>query len=136
MTEPADADKTVFRIRGLCKTYRTGDVEVQALRGVDFEAAEGEFIVILGPSGSGKSTFLNIIGGLDSATSGEAWFLDHSLTQQNEAALTRLPARPCRLHLPVLQSGAEPHGAGECATGHRNLAQPDDAARGPGAGRA
>jgi putative ABC transport system ATP-binding protein len=82
-------DQPVFRIRGLCKTYRTGEVEVQALRGVDFEAKAGEFIVILGPSGSGKSTFLNIIGGLDSATSGEAFFRDHALTRQNEAALTR-----------------------------------------------
>jgi putative ABC transport system ATP-binding protein len=82
-------DQPVFRIRGLCKTYRTGEVEVQALRGVDFEARPGEFIVILGPSGSGKSTFLNIIGGLDSASSGEAWFRDHALTRQSEAALTR-----------------------------------------------
>ena len=86
MDQPA---APVFRIRGLCKTYRTGEVEVQALRGVDFEARPGEFIVILGPSGSGKSTFLNIIGGLDSATSGEAWFKDHALTNQSEAALTR-----------------------------------------------
>jgi len=82
-------DQPVFRIRGLCKTYRTGEVEVQALRGVDFEARPGEFIVILGPSGSGKSTFLNIIGGLDNATEGEVRFRDHVLTRQNEAALTR-----------------------------------------------
>ncbi len=84
-----EPDAPVFRIRGLSKVYCTGDVEVHALRGVDFEARRGEFIVILGPSGSGKSTFLNIIGGLDSATSGEAQFLDHSLTRQNEAGLTR-----------------------------------------------
>jgi putative ABC transport system ATP-binding protein len=90
MDQPAaTADVPVFRIKGLTKTYRSGDVEVQALRGVDFEARRGEFIVILGPSGSGKSTFLNIIGGLDSATSGDAWFLDHPLTQQSERSLTR-----------------------------------------------
>jgi putative ABC transport system ATP-binding protein len=83
------AEPPVFRIKGLCKTYRTGEVEVQALRGVDFEARAGEFIVILGPSGSGKSTFLNIIGGLDSASDGEARFRDHNLTSQSEAALTR-----------------------------------------------
>jgi putative ABC transport system ATP-binding protein len=87
--EDPRAEGPVFRIRGLSKVYRTGDVEVHALRGVDFEARRGEFIVILGPSGSGKSTFLNIIGGLDTATSGEAWFMDHALTRQDEAALTR-----------------------------------------------
>lgn len=80
---------TILRARGLSKTYRTGDVEVQALRGVDFEARAGEFLVILGPSGSGKSTFLNIIGGLDRPTSGEAWFLDHDLSQESERGLTR-----------------------------------------------
>ncbi len=89
MTEATHQDDPVFRIRGLRKVYKTGDVEVEALRGVDFEARRGEFIVILGPSGSGKSTFLNIIGGLDSATSGDAWFRDHDLTRQSEAALTR-----------------------------------------------
>lgn len=82
-------DKPVFRVRGLGKVYRSGEIEVHALRGVDFEAPRGEFIVILGPSGSGKSTFLNIIGGLDSATSGEAWFEDHQLTALDEAGLTR-----------------------------------------------
>lgn len=84
-----DPRATVFRIKGLSKTYRTGEVEVQALRGVDFVAAEREFIVILGPSGSGKSTFLNIIGGLDRASLGEAWFRDHDLIHANEAGLTR-----------------------------------------------
>jgi putative ABC transport system ATP-binding protein len=79
----------VLRTRGLTKIYRSGDVEVQALRGVDFDARPGEFIVILGPSGSGKSTFLNIVGGLDSATSGEAWFEEHELTKLSEAGLTR-----------------------------------------------
>ncbi|MBL8790271.1 MAG: ABC transporter ATP-binding protein [Rhizobiales bacterium] len=79
----------VFRVSNLCKTYRSGEVEVQALRGVNFEARSGEFIVILGPSGSGKSTFLNIIGGLDRATSGHARFRDHDLTGASEAALTR-----------------------------------------------
>ena len=92
MTETAAASRSaipVFRTRGLGKVYRTGEVDVQALRGVDFEAWAGEFIVILGPSGSGKSTFLNIIGGLDSATSGEAWFEDHDLVHATEASLTR-----------------------------------------------
>ena len=77
-----------FRTRALTKVYRSGDVEVHALRGVDFDAATGEFVVMLGPSGSGKSTFLNIIGGLDQATSGEAWFQDHELTRLDERGLT------------------------------------------------
>jgi putative ABC transport system ATP-binding protein len=78
----------VFRTKDLTKVYVTGDIEVQALRGIDFEAAAGEFVVILGPSGSGKSTFLNIIGGLDRATSGEVWFTDHELSRFNDRALT------------------------------------------------
>jgi putative ABC transport system ATP-binding protein len=86
---PKESRRPVFRTRGLTKIYRSGEVEVQALRGIDFEAFAGEFLVILGPSGSGKSTFLNIIGGLDSASGGEAWFEDHNLTMTSEAKLTR-----------------------------------------------
>lgn len=65
------SDTVVFRARGLGKTYRTGEVEVQALRDVDLDIAAGEFIVLLGPSGSGKSTLLNILGGLDVPSTGE-----------------------------------------------------------------
>jgi putative ABC transport system ATP-binding protein len=79
----------VFRATGLTKVYRNGALEVQALRGIDFEARKGEFIVILGPSGSGKSTFLNIVGGLDRASGGEAWFEEHQLTALDERQLTQ-----------------------------------------------
>jgi putative ABC transport system ATP-binding protein len=75
--------------RGLSKTYKTGDVEVRALRDVDFELYEHELAVLLGPSGSGKSTLLNILGGLDTPTTGDIRFRDHVLTNANEADLTR-----------------------------------------------
>ncbi|MDH5274541.1 MAG: ATP-binding cassette domain-containing protein, partial [Gammaproteobacteria bacterium] len=81
--------RAVLRARDLCKVYRTGEVEVHALRGVDLELWPAEMVVLLGPSGSGKSTLLNILGGLDSASSGEAWFEDHDLTRQDDRDLTR-----------------------------------------------
>jgi len=65
-----------------------GEVTVHALRGVDFDIAAGEFVVLLGPSGSGKSTLLNILGGLDVPTSGHVVYEDHDLTEAGEAALT------------------------------------------------
>jgi len=79
----------VFRARGLSKTYRMGEEEVHALRGVDLEIRPGEFIVMLGPSGSGKSTLLNILGGLDTPTAGEVSFFDHDLARASEDELTR-----------------------------------------------
>jgi putative ABC transport system ATP-binding protein len=66
-----------------------GEVEVQALKDVDVDLYRGEFVVLLGPSGSGKSTLLNILGGLDVPTSGSVHFLDHDLTREDDAALTR-----------------------------------------------
>lgn len=78
----------VFTAQGLTKVYGSGDVEVRALRDVDFDIAAGEIVVLLGPSGSGKSTLLNIMGGLDQATSGRLLFKDTELTTLNDRALT------------------------------------------------
>jgi putative ABC transport system ATP-binding protein len=79
----------VLRARGLAKVYRMGEVEVQALRNVDLDLFAGEFIVLLGASGSGKSTLLNILGGLETPTSGDVRYFDHELTHANDRELTR-----------------------------------------------
>ncbi|MDF1774507.1 MAG: ABC transporter ATP-binding protein [Rhizobiaceae bacterium] len=81
--------KPVFQTHDLTKIYRTGDVEVRALNGVNITLYEGEMTVLLGPSGSGKSTFLNIVGGLDRATSGTVRFKDMELTSCSERQLTQ-----------------------------------------------
>ena len=78
----------VFRARGLTKTYHMGDVDVPALRAVDLDLYPGELVVILGASGSGKSTLLNILGGLDTPTSGVVRFRDHDLVAADADALT------------------------------------------------
>lgn len=82
------ATQHVYRVRGLAKTYGSGPSAVHALRGVDVDVDEGHMMVLLGPSGSGKSTFLNILGGLDRASDGHAWFYDLDLTACDDDELT------------------------------------------------
>ncbi len=85
----SDGSQTVIlRTEGITKTYRNGAVEVRALRGVDLALCEGEMVVLLGPSGSGKSTLLNILGALDTPSSGRVFFRDRELTRLSDAALT------------------------------------------------
>ena len=79
----------VFRARAISKTYAMGEVEVHALRDVNLDIYEDEFVVLLGPSGSGKSTLLNILGGLDSPTSGQAHWREHNLVGASDFELTR-----------------------------------------------
>jgi len=83
------ADEVVFRLRGVGKTYRMGEVDVLALRQVNLDLYRGEFMVLLGASGSGKSTLLNILGGLDTPTTGTLAYLDHDLTRAGDDDLTR-----------------------------------------------
>ncbi len=78
----------VFSAHGLTKTYHMGEVDVLALRGVDADVYAGEFMVLLGPSGSGKSTFLNILGGLDTATGGQVLYKGWDITHATERELT------------------------------------------------
>ena len=83
-----DSQTSVYQARGITKVYRMGEVEVHALRGVDLDLIEGEFIVLLGPSGSGKSTLLNILGGLDVPTAGTVSYRGKDLTSDDDTLLT------------------------------------------------
>ena len=83
------AGHAAFATRDLTKTYGEGEAAVHALRGVDLEIPAGEFVVLLGPSGSGKSTLLNILGGLDSASSGQAFFGEEELSAMTDRQLTQ-----------------------------------------------
>jgi macrolide transport system ATP-binding/permease protein len=83
----------VIEVRGLEKTYRMGDLDVRALRGVDLTVERGEFLAIMGASGSGKSTLMNALGCLDRATSG-AYFLEGiDVTRLDEPALALIRSR-------------------------------------------
>jgi putative ABC transport system ATP-binding protein len=86
---PADGGAVVLETLALTKTYAMGELEVQALRGVDLLLYEREFMVLVGPSGSGKSTLLNILGGLDVPTAGRVSYRGGDLTSASESELTR-----------------------------------------------
>jgi len=83
----------LIRTRNLKKIYRMGAVETHALRGIDVELYRGEFICIMGPSGSGKSTFFNMIGGLDSPTSGRVFIDEVDVAQLSAVELAFLRCR-------------------------------------------
>jgi putative ABC transport system ATP-binding protein len=83
----------VLTARRLCKVYGMGDVEVHALREVDFDLRAGELLVLLGASGSGKSTLLNIVGGLDVPTSGRMEYRGQDVTAMDDEALTEYRRR-------------------------------------------
>jgi putative ABC transport system ATP-binding protein len=83
------AKPPVLTAKDLVKTYDSAGGSVHALRGVDFELAQGDFVVLLGPSGSGKSTLLNLVGGLDRPTSGQLGETDLAALGERELTLYR-----------------------------------------------
>ena len=82
------ATEAQVRLQNVTKTYQMGEVQVDALCGLDLAVNEGEFVVIVGPSGSGKTTTLNLIGGLDTPTSGELIVAGTNIASYDESALT------------------------------------------------
>jgi putative ABC transport system ATP-binding protein len=80
----------VIKLQDVVRTYPMGKTEVRALRGLDLEIRDGEFLAIMGPSGSGKSTLLHLIGGLDLPDAGKVLLGDLDLSQQNGNHLAEL----------------------------------------------
>ena len=83
----------VIEAQGLKKTYHTGEVDVEVLRGVDLEVGRGEFVAIMGPSGSGKSTLLHLLGGIDVPTSGRVLLDGEDLSTLGDDGRTLLRRR-------------------------------------------
>ena len=80
----------ILKTENLWKVYRSGKMDLPALRGIDVEIFPGEFVSIMGPSGCGKSTFLHVIGGLAQATRGRVFLDGNDLTEMSDAARTLL----------------------------------------------
>jgi putative ABC transport system ATP-binding protein len=83
----------VIRMEGIRKVYDTGKIQVEALKGVDLQVCAGEFVAIVGPSGSGKSTLMNLIGCLDTPTSGAYELRGESVAEMNKEQLATIRNR-------------------------------------------
>jgi len=84
------SNEMVIQIENLVKIYQLGKVSIPALRGISFDVAKGEFLVVMGPSGSGKTTLLNLIGAIDKPTSGRISIDGRDITTLGEGELTKL----------------------------------------------
>jgi putative ABC transport system ATP-binding protein len=91
ITRPtATRARTIIELEGVRKTYATGPISVEALRGIDVHITEGEYVAIIGPSGSGKSTLMHILGCLDVPTEGSYQLAGRDVSHLDEAALARI----------------------------------------------
>lgn len=85
--------KPIIKLEKVWKTYKMGDIEVNALQGLDLEVRQGEFLAIMGPSGSGKSTAVNMIGCLDVPTRGKITLEHHDISKLSESELAQVRGR-------------------------------------------
>lgn len=85
--------KPVIRLENVWKVYKMGEVEVPALRGLNLEIREGEFVAVMGPSGSGKSTAMNMIGCLDIPTKGAIYLEGKNISRMSESNLAQIRGR-------------------------------------------
>lgn len=119
---------TIIKTRQLTKTYETGELEVNALKGIDLDVAEGEMVAIMGPSGCGKTTLLNCLSGIDEPTHGDVFIQDKNLYAMRDRARTNFRAKNMgfifqffnllpvlsvveNVELPLLVAGAKPGAA-------------------------
>ena len=101
----------------VCKYYQMGENRIAAADHVTFHIEKGEFCIIVGPSGAGKTTVLNMLGGMDTCDEGHIWLDGKEVSAYNQ----RIPPVRRGLCIPVLQSGAEPDGAGKRGARQRDL---------------
>lgn len=85
--------KSIIKLKNVWKTYRVEEVDVNALRGLNFEAGDGEFVALMGKSGSGKSTSMNLIGCLDIPTKGEIYLDGINIASLHESDLAQIRGR-------------------------------------------
>ncbi|HEY7472024.1 MAG TPA: ABC transporter ATP-binding protein [Gemmatimonadota bacterium] len=85
--------RPLIQVRGLRKLYTMGSEQIHALDGVDLDIARGEYVAIMGPSGSGKSTLMNLLGCLDSPTSGDYWLNDRQVSRLDDDELAHVRNR-------------------------------------------
>lgn len=84
--------KKIVELKNVSKVYKAGEKEFKALDDIDLSINKGEFVVVLGPSGAGKSTLLNLIGGMDTPTSGQIIIADENISNYNEEKLSEYRA--------------------------------------------
>ena len=103
----------VIQISDITRFYQMGDTTVKALNGVSFDIHKNEYIAIMGPSGSGKSTLMNMIGCLDTPTTGEYILNNHRVSEMNDAELAEVEIEKLDL-FSNLQSATSNNVSGKC----------------------